>query len=101
LPYAELTEGRDGFLYGTASGGSILFKVAKDGTGFTPLRQFQCHTDGCESRAGLIEGTDGMLYGTNTFGGAHLQGTVFRVGKDGQNFTILTALLTAVIPMPG
>jgi uncharacterized repeat protein (TIGR03803 family) len=91
-PLGELTEGSDGFLYGTtptgtASGGGSVFKVAKDGRGFTALQRFECNS--CELRGGVIEGSDGLLYGVTLWGGTYYQGTVFSLAKDGANFTTL------------
>lgn len=92
FPFGELTEGSDGFLYGTtstgtASGGGSVFKVAKDGTGFTALQRFPCNS--CELRAGVIEGSDGLLYGLTIWGGTYLQGTLFSLARDGSSFTTL------------
>jgi uncharacterized repeat protein (TIGR03803 family) len=84
-------EGSDGFLYGTtpsgggvASGGTV-FKIAKDGSGFTLLKAFQCGPgEGCNPGGALIEGSDGFLYGTTRSGGAEASGgTVFKLAKDG------------------
>jgi uncharacterized repeat protein (TIGR03803 family) len=40
-------------------------------------------------RAGVIEGSDGALYGTTESGGSNNFGTVYRIGKDGADLTIL------------
>jgi hypothetical protein len=67
-------EGSDGFLYRTTGGGfetrGAVFKLAKDGSGFTTLRSFQCGTDGCSPQAAVMEASDGFLYGTTLVGGA-------------------------------
>lgn len=92
-----LIEGSDGALYGTTSlgGGSsnagVLFKVNKDGSGFTVLRSMIKSSDG-SSLNGVIEGPGGLLYGTAGSGGAGGAGTVFRIQKDGAGFTVLKAL---------
>jgi uncharacterized repeat protein (TIGR03803 family) len=39
--------------------------------------------------APLIQGSDGKLYGTTAYGGTNGNGTVFRVNKDGSDYTIL------------
>ena len=95
-----LISGNDGKLYGTASrGGSngfgAIFKLNTDGSSFTNLHSFAA-SDGQNPQGGVIQGPDGMLYGTAQNGGANGSGTVFKVGPDGQNFTVLygfTALI--------
>jgi uncharacterized repeat protein (TIGR03803 family) len=39
--------------------------------------------------APLIQGSDGKLYGTTSYGGTNSNGTVFRINKDGSDYTIL------------
>ena len=92
FPRAGLLEGSDGALYGTTtSGGSegmgTLFKVSKDGTGYTHLWSFGGSGGG--SGSGLIEGSDGALYGTTAYGGGFDSGTVFKINKDASGFTVL------------
>lgn len=65
-------EGSDGWLYGTSGDGRI-FKVDKNGNGFTVL------FDELHHRSNFIEHTDGMLY----WGG----NTLMRMAKDGSNKT--------------
>lgn len=64
-PYAVI-EGSDGALYGTANGGGspdygTVFRVNKDGSGFTMLRIFTGGTDGRYLDAGVTEGSDGDI----------------------------------------
>ena len=95
FPVGNVIEASDGNLYGTtssggASDGGTVFKIAKNGSGFTLIKSFGCGTtDGCIPIAGLIEGSDGNLYGTTDSGGASNQGTVFRIAKDGSRFSLL------------
>jgi len=94
-PCAELTVGTNGVLYGTTSAGGsagqgTIFEVNTDGTGFASLKSFGTGTnDGAVPVAGLIQASDGLLYGATSFGGAAGYRTVFRLGADGRDFTIL------------
>ena len=54
---------------------------------FTTLLSFN-GTDGANSSAGLIQATDGNFYGTTSEGGAHSNGSVFRITPAG----VLTTL---------
>src|ERR1700722_11567453 len=99
-PLAALTQGSDGFLYGTtfaggnknaglifrlnAGGGEVVYSFCKPA--------FDC-SDGDGPAAPLIEGRDGAFYGTTEYGGAHGCdgygcGTVFRITTDG-TFSVL------------
>ena len=94
-PYAGVIEGKDGFLYGTTySGGArglgTVFKMSKDGLTYTVLRHFGLSFgDGNYPRAGLVESFNGFLYGTTTAGGTSGFGTVFRIARDGSNYSVL------------
>jgi uncharacterized repeat protein (TIGR03803 family) len=96
-------------LYGTASAGGTggvgtVFKVLKDGTGFSTLRSF---TVGTTNASGLPINIDGMnpqgsltlagnvLYGTASGGGRFGSGTIFKMNIDGSGFVILRHFLTA------
>ena len=94
IPYAALTEGSDGALYGNASqggtfGAGTVFRVNKDGGGFAVLKSFDSATDGASIGRGLTEGSDGALYGTTPYGGSYGYGTLFRMNKDGSGFAVL------------
>jgi uncharacterized repeat protein (TIGR03803 family) len=85
--------GIDGRLYGTTSKGGtngfgVVFGLNVDGTGFTNLHNF-AESDGKNPQGGLVQGPDGTLYGTAQNGGANGSGTVFSLGADGANFTVL------------
>jgi uncharacterized repeat protein (TIGR03803 family) len=89
-----LLRGSDGALYGaTRAGGSagqgIIFKLNSDGSGYELLHHFGAAGHGQQPWAGLLEGADGKLYGTARNGGAHNNGTVFRLNKDGSNYESL------------
>ena len=73
-----LIEGADGNLYGTTSSGGgnfdgVLFRMAKDGSGFTVLHAF-CSQASCADGAlpvGLANGPDGNVYGVTFAGGSN------------------------------
>jgi uncharacterized repeat protein (TIGR03803 family) len=93
-PTANLIEGTDGRLYGTAEFGGAnsfgtVFALNLNGTGFTTLYSFTSGSDGALPSASLIQGTDGRLYGTAQSGGTIGFGTVFAVIPDGTGFTTL------------
>lgn len=92
-PDAGLTQGPDGFLYGsTANGGSAgwgaVFKMTTNGA-LTTIANFH-DADGSSPNSTMILGQDGNLYGTAADGGAYLDGEVFRVTPAGA----LTPLLS-------
>ncbi len=81
-PYAGLTDGNDGFLYGsTTAGGTFnngtLFRINRTTGVFTNLYSFGNGNDGSEPYGELELGGDGKLYGTTAGGGASDFGTVF------------------------
>ena len=94
-PRAGLLQGSDGALYGAAySGGGqgfgTVFKLNEDGGGYAVLHSFgSTNTDGKNPFCSLTEGSDGALYGTTLLGGGQNIGTVFKLNKDGTNYTVL------------
>ncbi len=103
-PVGGVTDGRDGFLYGTTLGGGaqgrgVIFRLAHDGGGFTALYSFITNRAGAgtpdpgSSFAQLLEGGDGFLYGVGSIGGSVNRGGVFRAAKDGAAFTTLHSFL--------
>lgn len=104
-PQSELIEGSDGYLYGVArtggpSGNGTVFKLGKDGSGFTVLHAFGATTsaanvspptnaDGIGPVGALVQGADGFFYGTTGRGGTNGYGTIFRVAFDGTGFEVL------------
>jgi uncharacterized repeat protein (TIGR03803 family) len=93
--HAGLIEGTDGVLYGTAvAGGSqnrgVIFAIHKDGGGHRLLRSFVgSGNDGIAPYAALLEASDGLLYGTTAFGGNVDRGTIFRINKNGDGYSVL------------
>ena len=90
-----MLEATDGSLYGvTTAGGSnnvgIVFKLNKDGGGYTILHHFRTTgADGRTPESALVEGADAGLYGTTSSGGSNNLGTVFRLNMDGSSYTNL------------
>ena len=99
LPLDSVIEGIDGALYGTTRQGGVsdlgtIFRVNKDGTGYTVLLMFTPEDavpgTGVRPSAALLEGSDGALYGTTTAGGSDTAfGSVFKIQKDGSGYTTL------------
>jgi uncharacterized repeat protein (TIGR03803 family) len=107
-PLAGLLLASDGRLYGSTkfgrstdtNGTGTIYSVALDGTGFTVIHRFDTFTtsnqelspknvEGAYPEAELIEGSDGYLYGMARAGGANGTGTIFKLTRDGTNFTVL------------
>src|SRR6266511_2325775 len=93
-PFAGLIESSDGALYGTTSAGGstdhgVVFRINRDGSGFTLLHSFAAATEGQGPSASLIEANDGVLYGTARNGGSAGFGTVFKINRDGTGFSAL------------
>jgi uncharacterized repeat protein (TIGR03803 family) len=88
-PEASLVQASDGNFYGTTLYGGTydqgsVFKITPSGAeavlySFSGNGGIRGSTDGALSYASLIQASDGNLYGTTEFGGAHGEGTVFRI----------------------
>jgi uncharacterized repeat protein (TIGR03803 family) len=87
-PYAGLVQGAEGTLYGTTYGRTssvsgegygTVFALSTSGSGFQVLYSFADSGGDGGGPSGLVQGGDGALYGTTSYGGAHGNGTVFRV----------------------
>jgi uncharacterized repeat protein (TIGR03803 family) len=90
---AGILIGSDGMLYGaTRMGGSAaagtLFKLNRDGSGYSVFYHFQAAADGAQPRGTLLE-VSNRIYGTTSAAGAGGRGTVFAVNKDGADFAVL------------
>jgi uncharacterized repeat protein (TIGR03803 family) len=101
-PLGPLLEGSDGALYGTTAlggpsnffytwGAGTIFKLNKDGSGYSILRSFTGSPGEGARPLPLREGTDGVLYGTTLGGGTTATGvgTIFRINKDGGDYRIV------------
>ena len=119
-PLGALFLASDGDLYGTTSysgayPSGTIFQIKPDNSGrfsvtprptpsdmdtfngsYTTIYQFGVGDDaGVYPYAGVVQGPDGFLYGTTQQGGGpSSQGTIYKVGTDGQGFTLLHALAT-------
>jgi uncharacterized repeat protein (TIGR03803 family) len=98
-PSSVVLEESDGALYGaTAGGGSgdggTIFKLNKDGSGYTILHSFTRSPGEGFGPGALIEGGSGVLYGRTANGGIDFTGggsfgTLFKLNKDGTGYTVL------------
>ena len=84
-----------GVLYGTTSSGGAnglgtVFKIGTNGTGYTVLKDFGGFAGDSETPvAGVMEDQYGVLYGTAYQGGDYTYGTVYRLDKDGNNYSVV------------
>ncbi len=100
-PIQAPIEGSDGRLYGTTSAGGsqnagVIYAIELDGSDYTVLHDFIPERQGRASYSRLLEAADGRLYGTNVSGGANGDGAIFRIRRDGRNFTVLHHFLSAL-----
>jgi hypothetical protein len=87
-----LMEGPGGQIFGsTTETVSKIFRINKNGTGFTVLKTFDpSGAEGRDPREALVY-SGGYVYGVCAVGGsgANAQGTLFRVHENGTNFSVL------------
>ncbi|MBK8706447.1 MAG: hypothetical protein IPN33_24695 [Saprospiraceae bacterium] len=104
-PFAGITIGTDGFLYGTtlfggSAGYGTIYRLHSDGSDYTVLHSFNS-ANGAGPYSGITIGADGFLYGTTRSGGSFEAGTIYRL----QSMVAVTRycthliLLTVLIPM--
>jgi uncharacterized repeat protein (TIGR03803 family) len=89
-PVGALVEGPDGFLYGVTSTGGVyeggvIYKIRKDGTGFTKLHDFGFST-GRYPTTGLVTDGAGWFYGRTSNGWSSGSGAIFKIKFDGTGF---------------
>ena len=96
-PKGRLIEAADGYLYGTASAGGssgngTVFRMLRDGSGYSVLKHFTTETtEGWQPNGRLTEGADGLLYGVVASGGTSNSGGIFRIGKDGGSYALFAS----------
>lgn len=93
VPLGSLTEGADGYLYGmTSQGGStnlgVVFKIKKDGSGFTKLLDFAGNNGSGPQFGPLLETAPGLFCGMTYLGGPSDDGSIFSISASG-SYTLL------------
>jgi uncharacterized repeat protein (TIGR03803 family) len=82
----------DSTLYGFASEGpnglGMLYSVRTDGSGFTVLHAFNDYPDGNYPRGTPVH-SNGTLFGVTYVGGVANDGTIFSIGTEGIEYTVL------------
>lgn len=93
-PGAPLIELANGYMYGTAGSGGmndggVIYRFRHDGSGFEVVHYFDEVGSGIGPYSGLTE-YNGFLYGATLYGGEEgNRGTIFRIRRDGTEFTKL------------
>jgi uncharacterized repeat protein (TIGR03803 family) len=92
VPYAALTQGTNGSLYGVnylggSAGYGTLFNMTTNGVNIF-LSAFNYTTSGGYPVAGVVQGRDGSFYGPTLQGGLSDYGTLFRL-TSGKTFSTL------------
>ena len=85
-PFSGVTQGADGYLYGTTTSGGlqdqgVIYRLSTSGQIFSVL-----HDSTAPLIAPLLQAADGKLYGTAYYGGTHTSGSVYRLDTSGANF---------------
>lgn len=96
LPSGRLFEGTDGNIYGTAEKiganfSGVLYRVGKNGSGFTVLHSFTNGSDGDRPVVGVVQRPDGKLYGVADQHGTGTQGqfgTLYSIQNNGNGFLV-------------
>lgn len=95
-PYANVVEGADGALYGTAAfrgdpnGSGVVFRMNKDGSDYQTLHKFLFSDEqGYSPESALTVGQNGELYGVARWGGYSGYGVLYRVQDDGASYSVL------------
>jgi len=100
---APLIEAANGMLYGsTPEGGTtytdefgttfttgVVFRMNKNSSSFSIVRQFLGVNDAQNPTGGLVESSDGYLYGATEYDHPQYAGAVFRMALDGTGYSVL------------
>ncbi len=84
----------DGALFGVTARGGVnragtLFRLNRDGGGFTILHSFGESPQETESPVGGLTAVSGVVCGMTSGGAGRGRGAVFRINKDGSGFEVL------------
>lgn len=99
---SALSYGGDGYFYGTTCYGGalqqgVVYRVARDGSGFSVLHSFDGASEGSRPSTLVSDGA-GNLYGTTNTGGYASGGTLFRMRTDGTGFQVLFSHSLGYVP---
>jgi ELWxxDGT repeat protein/uncharacterized repeat protein (TIGR03803 family) len=74
---------------GGPSGQGMVFSINPDGSGYAALHSLSGYPNDGGLPQGHLVSSGGVLYGMTPVGGAHNNGTIFKVNPDGSDFTLL------------
>ncbi|HAM72599.1 MAG TPA: hypothetical protein DCM86_13235 [Verrucomicrobiales bacterium] len=99
-PFAPLTEGADGNLYGvTEQGGAankgVIFTINPFGEGFKVLRSLTGFGDAATPDGQLLQLADGVLIGTSSAGGTAGLGSIFVIRTNGSGYQVVHSFLSS------
>ena len=98
-PYAELTVGGGGWLYGTTAFGGetkqgVLFRIRPDGSEYLRLHSFTTTNGGGSIPYGpVVETVPGTLHGMTSFGGTNGVGLIYTLQTDGTGYRSLQSFI--------
>lgn len=74
---------------GGEKGKGTIFSVKPNGAGFTVLKSFEAKSGKQPLGAPVLSDNGNTLFGTTSLGGAYGGGTLWRIGSNGEGFTVL------------
>jgi len=100
FPYGGLYRDASGMLYGTTYyGGSSsrggVFRLDPVTKTYTVLHEFTGTSDGAYGYGTLVEDSSGDLWGVTQGGGPNGYGVIYKMAKDGTNFTLMHSFTKA------